>query len=65
MGKQSVLPGALVQGALSVPLRMAEALRAQGLAGHVIPLLSRAYAVKKSAFQIPAERPNVLLGNDD
>jgi hypothetical protein len=55
------VPGSapLVQGALSVPLRMAEALRAQGLAGHVIPLLSRAYAVKKSAFQIPAERPNV------
>jgi hypothetical protein len=55
------VPGSapLVKGALWVPLRVAEALRAQGLARDVLPLLRRAYAVKKSAFQMPAERPTV------
>jgi hypothetical protein len=55
------VPGSspLVKGALWVPQRMAEALRAQGLAREVLPMLMRSYAVKKSAFQIPAERPNV------
>lgn len=55
------VPGSapLVKGALWVPLRVSETLRAAGLAHGVQPLLKRNVAVKKSAFQLPAERPTV------
>lgn len=49
----------LVEGALWVPLRICEALMARGLGGAVARTLSRAYPVKKSAFQAGPDRPSL------
>lgn len=55
------VPGSspLVAGGLWVPLLVANALKAAGLAHDVVPAVSRITAVKKSAFAPPGERPNV------
>lgn len=49
----------LVPGALWVPDKIARALQAVGLAAEVWPTLKRRYAVPKSAWAAPGQRPEV------
>lgn len=55
------VPGSapLLPGALWVPLRICEELRARGLGGEVVPAVTRATAVRKSAFTAGPDRPSL------
>jgi predicted amidophosphoribosyltransferase len=55
------VPGSapLVAGALWIPMRICEALRERGLGGEITPIIQRARAVRKSAFQAGSERPSL------
>ena len=55
------IPGSapLVAGGLWVPMLVASQFRSFGLGRQVLPMVKRVFAVPKSAFARPGERPNV------